>query len=851
MRTVTSDFTDAILNGEDQIALVDFGDWSTNISSSWWFDETDIAADGGIKFGDNWCTDENLKLGTACNSIEITVFNRENIPTLEEFRVWVGVSTSSYTASTTRVAYADVDGDVIEVNSTSPYLYLNGSAVTSQPTASCKALEIVRTSTNNQYIALCIYADNTAKPYTLNTSTHTMVAYGGSYSTLQYFSDKWDGWYGLAVVRGKSNSLGYYYKFKTVDGNVTGHQYELCSLGYFYPSTTHTTNEEIISISGYDRMTLFDQDATDFLTNRDTTHMLSTVFSDLCAYVGVTGSIIGAINSVFVPTIGVDTSLSLRQVLGYLAEAMGCIAKFKPDGTLGLYWTTTNNTDIDYNFQRTVYNYSVAVIDKVQFGSVSYGSGSNIYYQDNNFCGLTANEVQNIYTRLNGFAAYTPCNASIFGHPGIESGDIVTVKNDSNDAGVSVPIFVNNFAWNGVGSATIESTGSETRPIDSDLERQLANTVTGDDLATSGKVEISGDNITAGIIRSHDGTSYFDLDNDEFVIENTTTYLQSNYSASDTTRIQDIILGNTPLTQADLDKYDWLGKGYLDVSDGLRVQKLIGGNYGASVSVTNKVKLSASDKEMLISASNKVGSATESYVFKAGGFGISSEDALITNLKAENVEIPVVSGGGFPLVLKNASDYSIVQIGAYTSNGGDVKISNHLGDDTFVLNGDLNGGGRERVYLDNGNVGASFGANSTRGGFFGLWNPSGTMVISAYGNTGEVSCVPQNVKSSFSITASTGTSSCSIVDAYKSAGFCTIRTSLVNADTVASGGEYKATITFPSGCTPQMVTSGGSYFGARYINGTLSTAGTVTYRNCGDSMTANHTVNIQFTYPCG
>ena len=847
MRTVTSDFTDAILNGEDQVALIDFGDWSTNISSSWWFDETDIAADGGIKFGDNWCTDENLKLGTACNSIEITVFNRENMPTLEEFRVWVGVSTSSYTASTTRVAYADVDGDVIEVNNASPYLYLNGTAVISQPTASCKALEIVRTSTNNQYIVLCIYDDNTAKPYTLNTSTHTMVAYGGSYSTLQYFSDKWDGWYGLAIVRGKSNSLGYYSKFKTIDGEVTGHQYELCSLGYFLPTTTHTTNEEIINISGYDRMTLFDVDATDFLTNRDTTHMLTTVFSDLCAYVGVTGSIIGAINGVFVPTIGVDTSLSLRQVLGYLAEAMGCIAKFKSDGTLGLYWTTTNNTDIEYNFQRTVYNYSVAVIDKVQFGSVSYGSGSNIYYQDNNFCGLTANEVQNIYTRLNGFAAYTPCNASIFGHPGIESGDIVTVKNDSLDTGVSVPIFVNNFAWNGVGSATIESTGSETRPIDSDLERQLANTVTGDDLATSGKVEISGDNITAGIIMSHDGTSYFDLDNDEFVVENTKTYLKSNYSASDTTRIQNIILGNETLTQADLDKYDWLGKGYLDVSDISRVNKLVNGTYGASVDVINKIKLSASDKKMLMSASNKVGSGTENFVFKAGGFGTSTTDAFAENLKAENVEIPVASGGAYPFVLKNATDYTILSLGGLTNNGGVLKIHDNVGNDTFSFNGNIDGGGRERVF-QSGNVAAAYGANTTRGGYLVLYDLSGNNInVRAYGETGEVQCVPQSVSSGFAISPNT----CSILAAYRSAGFCILRVTIVNASSVSAGSSYTATVTFPSGCTPLMTTQSEGYYQQIPILATLQANGTITAHNVsGSSLAASKSVNLCFVYPC-
>lgn len=843
MRSVTSDFTDAIANGEDQIALIDFGNWSSDISSAWWFDEHDISSEGGIRLGDNFCTEENIQLGTACNSVEVSVFNKYTLPTFTEFQVFIGAATSSYTASTTKDVYAEVDGHTFECSPTAPYLLADGISATKQPSEACKALEIVRTSTVNNYICLCIHEDNTAEAFTLNTSTSVPHMANYTYSTPTFFEEKWASWDGLAIVRGKSNALNYYSKFRNRDGEVECNEYELCSLGYFLPSTTHTTNEEVINLQGFDRMTLFDADATDFLANVDKTHTLSQMFSDLCTYVGVTGDSTNAINGSFVPSVSMDTSLSLRQVLAYFAEAMGCIAKFDSAGVLKLYWITSNPIDIDYNFQRTVYNYSVAVIDKVQFGEISYGSGTNIYYEDTNFCGLTATEIQNIYTRLNAFASYTPCNASIFGHPGIESGDIVTVKNDVADVGVVVPVFVNNYAWNGNGSATIESTGTEVRPIDSDLERQLANTVTGDDLATSGKVEISGDNITAGIIRSHDGSSYFDLDNDEFVIENTKTYLQSDYSASDTTRIQNIILGNVTPTQADLDKYDWLGKGYLDVSDGLRVSKLINGTYGASVDVVNTIRLSAVDKEMMIKASSQVGSASEIVMLKAGGFGLFAEV-----LGANKINLPASGSSDTKLTVQSTSGEDALTLGV-DSDKGLINLNGTINVEDSSNNVSLeqttaNSGGRIRAY-QSGTLGGGFGANATRNGFVVLYNSSGTETVHAYGSTGEVQCIPQDVSSGFTPTG------CSIDSAYKSAGICVLRIAITNSAAVSSGGSYSASVSFPSGCTPLMTTQSEGYYNTIPLFATLTSAGAITVHNVsGSTLTSGHTARFCFTFPC-
>ena len=854
MRTVTTNFRDAIVNGEDQVALVDFGDWTTSVTSAWWFDETDIAMDGGIRLGDNFCTDENLTLGTACNSIEISVLNQYTLPTFSEFQVFIGAATSSYTASTTKDAYANVDGDIVEVRtaSASPYLYLNNTATTAQPSAGCKALEILRTSTDNQYIVLTIKEDNTAEAFTLDTSAHTLVAYSGTYSTPTFFQEKWASWDGVAVVRGIAYYTNYYTKFRNRDGNVTGERYELCSLGYFIPSTTHITNEEVITIQGYDRMTLFDKDASVFLANRNPYHNLQELFGDLCGYVGVTGDYTYALsgNKTFVPTIEGGSSYSLRQVLGAIAEALGCIAKFNNKGELKLYWFYTNNTDdIDYNFQRTVYNYSVSVIDKVQIGSEFYGSGDNVYYNDTNFLGLGATQVQNLYTRLNGFAAYSPCNASIFGTPSIEAGDIVVVKNDSLDVGVTVPIFVNNYAWNGSGSATIESTGDETRPIDSDLERQLAETVTGDDLATSGKVEISGDNITAGIIASHDGSTYFDLDNDEFVIENTKTYLQSNYSASDVTRIQDIILGNVTMTQADLDKYDWLGKGYLDVTDGLRVNKLVGGTYGASVDVINTIRLSAADKEMLIKAAYQVGSGAEKVMMKVGGYGLFAEE-----LRANSVTLPALGSSDTKLIVQNTSGDESLTLGVDSNNGvltlnGQITVKDSSGN-TVLEQTTANSGGRIRSYQAN-TLGASYGANNIRGGFLFLYNLSGNETIRLSGEQGSVKCVPQDVKSLFGSLSNLTNCTGSITDAYYSAGFCSVRVSLTTTASIASNSSFTATVTFPSGYTPLMISYSASQYQGRAVTGTLGTGGTITFNNCGSSAIASgHTVAMSFVYPC-
>lgn len=107
---------------------------------------------------------------------------------------------------------------------------------------------------------------------------------------------------------------------------------------------------------------------------------------------------------------------------------------------------------------------------------------------------------------------------------------------------------------------------------------------------------------------------------------------------------------------------------------------------------------------------------------------------------------------------------------------------------------------------------------------------------------------PVDVKSGFSITPNTS----SIVDAFKCGGWCIVRVG-INFDTaLASGGEYSATLTFPTGCTPLMTVQSESYYSTNPLFATLESNGTIKVHNVGSSsISSGRSARFCFIYPRG
>ena len=252
---------------------------------------------------------------------------------------------------------------------------------------------------------------------------------------------------------------------------------------------------------------------------------------------------------------------------------------------------------------------------------------------------------------------------------------------------------------------------------------------------------------------------------------------------------------------------------------------------------------------MLIKAAYQVGSGAEKVMMKVGGYGLFAEE-----LRANSVTLPALGSNDTKLTVESTSGDGVLTLGVDSSRGtlnlnGQITVEDSSGN-IVLEQTTANSGGRIRAYQANTH-GASFGANNVRGGFLFLNDLSGTEHVRLSGESGEVKCIPQDVKSLFGSLSNLTNCTGSITDAYYSAGFCSIRVSLTTTTSIASNSSFTATVTFPSGYAPLMISYSASQYQGRAVTGTLGTGGTITFNNCGSSAIASgHTVAMSFVYPC-
>lgn len=121
-------------------------------------------------------------------------------------------------------------------------------------------------------------------------------------------------------------------------------------------------------------------------------------------------------------------------------------------------------------------------------------------------------------------------------------------------------------------------------------------TVSGEFLANVLSVYgINAEWIVAGIIKDATGKNYWDLENGTFSmtdgiinVSGTKVFEAKDYTEEDETIIHELIMGTREINTDYLEKYDFEGKGYLDMIDAVKVGKLANGNvekYETDVSV--------------------------------------------------------------------------------------------------------------------------------------------------------------------------------------------------------------------------------------------------------------------------
>lgn len=260
----------------------------------------------------------------------------------------------------------------------------------------------------------------------------------------------------------------------------SGMDYDMNFEGYQIqkPDKTH---DEIIHIIAYDKMRLFERPADAFFAQEAVGKTLAEYFQDLCSYCSVYAGTI--------PNHAVNTSKSFaqhpfngegytcRDVLGLLAEAMGCNAYVR-NSTCYLVWYTdyTSNYTIleSETFERDLAEYTVPAVNKLQVKvtendiGVVIGTGSNCYTIVNNpfLYGMSDADIrpyaQELYTKINAFGSYVPASVQCNSLWLIEPGDILKLQTGSSTY-QNLPVMNMTWTYNGRTTAIFESTGEETR----------------------------------------------------------------------------------------------------------------------------------------------------------------------------------------------------------------------------------------------------------------------------------------------------------------------------------------------------------------------------------------------------
>lgn len=158
---------------------------------------------------------------------------------------------------------------------------------------------------------------------------------------------KFKAWLGARIDNGTpANSA----KTKTFSGGLYPGLYEFTPLGVFIADRPAVVKKKILSITANDQMQLFDVDmptATAMSLTYPTT--LSTLFTKMCNYVGVQYKSATFMNSTLTVSSQPEDfeDATMREVLGWIAEAACSIARFDRDGQLEMAWFSTVNSVYD------------------------------------------------------------------------------------------------------------------------------------------------------------------------------------------------------------------------------------------------------------------------------------------------------------------------------------------------------------------------------------------------------------------------------------------------------------------------------------------------------------------------
>ena len=326
MYSASNAFHNAVANGAHQIALLIFNDAV--------FTNDDIDVSAGIQFNDYFNTEDDLTIGTALsNEISFSLFNDERLLNdyeFGDFTATIGAQIGNETVTAQGTLQAQSDNHTYVAYSTSPYLKRDGVAVSSQPARAVKSMLIYDGT------VYCLLVNGAVIGYKDSTGATKSVSVN---DFMLRQMTKWDG-----------KGISYSNRILRIWKGTNKRTYEFVPLGVFTAERPNVPDVIQIQFTCYDLMQKFDKDmpsAEELGLTYPTT--FSNLFIKLCSYAGVQYGSTYFINS----TASIDEepeefkNATMREVLQWLAEAAGSVARINRDGRLVMDWLHNTSTVID------------------------------------------------------------------------------------------------------------------------------------------------------------------------------------------------------------------------------------------------------------------------------------------------------------------------------------------------------------------------------------------------------------------------------------------------------------------------------------------------------------------------
>lgn len=362
------------------------------------FTNEDVLVNGGIKIEEAINYEEELTIGACLSStLETTVANDHRLLSdygFGECEVSLSVCTQTTPIEPTEancrtaIKYGDIKEAIFEGYSTTPYLRIGGGvAAPLQPDFAVYAMLTVGQTLycigaegqiwTAVWVDMAIWSDYSETPWAEMEDVTWDEALGGYLfgGSMIYINDfmtrKMASW--AAMRRGLAYNAGICYEFM----RTSVKRFEYVPLGIFEIDTPEKRRTDSISIQSYDRMTKFDADAAPLLASLTWPVTIAGLLKAICEWAGVPLATQGAFinSSIAFSENPISGDVTLRDILGWIAEAACAVARMTRDGELELAWFGETEVSLPLNqvFDQDVTERDVSPIDSLQIAAPGEG----------------------------------------------------------------------------------------------------------------------------------------------------------------------------------------------------------------------------------------------------------------------------------------------------------------------------------------------------------------------------------------------------------------------------------------------------------------------------------------------